>query len=420
MSAQQNSSLTIIGDSLAARTIRAEIQLAAGADAKVLITGETGVGKDLVARLVHQQSRRRLAPMATINCAGLPETLLESELFGHVRGSFTDAHRDKAGIFEAAANGTVFLDEVGEMSGRMQAVLLRFLETGELQRVGADRVHARVNVRVIAATNRDLLGEIREGRFREDLFYRLNVLHIHVPSLRERREDVPALLNHYLDHYCQRHGTGRRSFSDGAAAALAAYDWPGNVRQLKNVVERVVVKSGGPIIEVADLSREIDRSRPPVHGEPPRHDATDRSIVAELFSRIIDNHESFWTVAYAPFMARDLTRAQLTEIVGRGLERTAGNYRSLVALFNMPPSDYKRFLTFLTAHRCHVPFQAYRSAIPAVRRPLPLPAAERPRPHAIGNEAVGRERQSWRSAEASRSTPARGCFHTIAEPSRFA
>src|SRR4029079_14251469 len=149
-------------------------------------------------RLIHQGSRRRLAPMATLNCAGVPDTLLESELFGHVRGSFTDAHRDKPGIFESAANGTVFLDEVGEMSARMQAVLQRFLETGELQRVGADRVHARVNVRVIAATNRDLMAEIEAGRFREDLFYRLNVLRIHVPALRERSEDIPALLNHYL------------------------------------------------------------------------------------------------------------------------------------------------------------------------------------------------------------------------------
>lgn len=383
MIAQSRSELTLVGDSAATRAIRAEIQLAAGADAKVLITGETGVGKDLVARLIHHGSRRRMAPMATINCAGLPETLLESELFGHVRGSFTDAHRDKAGIFESAANGTVFLDEVGEMSSRMQAVLLRFLETGELQRVGADRVHARVNVRVIAATNRDLVGEIRAGRFREDLFYRLNVLHLHVPPLRDRREDVPALLRHYLAEYVQRHGGGGRTLSDAAMSTLTAYDWPGNVRQLKNVVERLVVKSTRPVIEVQDLPRDLElpRARPQEAGV---RTLVDRSVVADLLARMEEGGESFWSVAYAPFMSRDLTRAQLTEIVARGLERTAGNYRSLVTLFNMPPSDYKRFLTFLTSHRCHVPFQAYRSGVPTLRRPVPLRSIDPPAARAVG------------------------------------
>jgi DNA-binding NtrC family response regulator len=383
MTSQPKPEFTIVGDSAATRTIRAEIQFAAGADAKVLVTGETGVGKDLVARLIHQNSRRRLAPLATINCAGLADTLLESELFGHVRGSFTDAHRNKAGIFEAAANGTVFLDEVGEMTPRMQAVLLRFLETGELQRVGSDRVHARVNVRVIAATNRDLLAEIRAGRFREDLFYRLNVLHIHVPPVRERREDVPSLLTHYLDHYCSLHGVGRRTFSHDAIAALAAFDWPGNVRQLKNVVERIVVKTRQPTIELGDLPHDLDLTRASAPAEAAGR-LVDRSMVPDLLARMLEKRESFWSVAYAPFMARDLTRAQLTELVARGLERTAGNYRSLVTLFNMRPSDYKRFLTFLTSHRCHVPFQAYRSAVPAIGPVMPLRSAERTRARAVG------------------------------------
>jgi DNA-binding NtrC family response regulator len=376
--------LTIVGDSPATRAIRAEVQFAAGADAKVLVTGETGVGKDLVARLIHQRSRRRLAPMATINCAGLPETLLESELFGHVRGSFTDAHRDKAGLFESAANGTVFLDEVGEMSPRMQAVLLRFLETGELQRVGAERVHARVNVRVIAATNRDLMAEIGAGRFREDLFYRLNVLHIHVSPLRERREDVAELLRHFLDHYRAQHGVGERWISDAALAMLVKYHWPGNVRQLKNVVERLVVKTTKPTIDVPDLPHDLGISRTPPSTEPPARAAADRAVTAELLERMLEGGESFWSVAYAPFMARDLTRAQLTEIVACGLERTAGNYRGLVTLFNMPPSDYKRFLTFLTSHRCHVPFQAYRSGVPTLRGAVALRSVDRPAAHAVG------------------------------------
>jgi DNA-binding NtrC family response regulator len=384
MTTHQKSELTIIGESTTTQAIRAEIQLAAAADAKVLVTGETGVGKDLVARLIHHASRRRLAPLATINCAGLPESLLESELFGHVRGSFTDAHRDKAGIFESAANGTVFLDEVGEMSSRMQAVLLRFLETGELQRVGADRAHARVNVRIVAATNRDLFAEINAGRFREDLFYRLNVLHINVAPLRERKDDIPALLRHYLDLFCASHGVPQRSFSSAAMAALYAHQWPGNVRQLKNVVERVVVKSKQTTIDFNDLPQDLDLTRSPQAADARAHNHIDRSVVTDLLSRILDRRESFWTVAYTPFMERDLTRAQLTELVAEGLERTAGNYRSLVGLFNMPASDYKRFLTFLTSHRCHVPFQTYRSGIPLLRRPVAAEPMHQPARHAVG------------------------------------
>jgi DNA-binding NtrC family response regulator len=375
-----HSELTLVGGSAAADALRGEIQFAARADAKVLVTGETGVGKDLVARMIHNSSRRRLAPMATINCAGLPETLLESELFGHVRGSFTDAVRDKAGIFESAANGTVFLDEVGEMSARMQAVLLRFLETGELQRVGADRVHARVNVRVIAATNRDLTAEIHAGRFREDLFYRLNVLHIHVAPLRERREDVPALLQHFLREFTARHETGTRTFDEDVLSRLAAHDWPGNVRQLKNVVERIVVKATGPVIQVHDLPRDLvvpgatAASGAKVEREQP--------VVTELLARMFEGRESFWSVVHGPFMNRDITRANLTEVVSRGLERSAGNYRGLVSLFNMPQSDYKRFLTFLTSHRCHVRFQAFRTLPP--RSPLSFDRRENRAAQAVG------------------------------------
>jgi len=374
---------TLIGTSATAQALRGEIQFAAHSDAKVLVTGETGVGKDLIAQLIHQSSRRRLAPMATLNCAGLPDTLLESELFGHVRGSFTDAHRDKPGIFESAANGTVFLDEVGEMSARMQAVLLRFLETGELQRVGADRVHARVNVRVVAATNRDLIAEIEAGRFREDLFYRLNVLRIHVPPLRERPEDVPALLTYYLNEYSVRHAVGTRTLSAEALTRLSSHAWPGNVRQLKNVIERLVVKSTRSTIDVSDLPRDLDPVRPVVENAAERR-APERSVAAEMLARILEGRESFWTVAYAPFMQRDITRAQLTELVSLGLERTAGNYRSLVSLFNMPASDYKRFLTFLTSHRCHVPFQSFRSGVVVSRRVIPIRDVPERHAHAVG------------------------------------
>jgi transcriptional regulator with GAF, ATPase, and Fis domain len=203
----------LVGRSEAMRTIEADIECAARSDAKVLVTGETGVGKEVIARLIHHASPRAAGPLVTVNCAGLPDSLLESELFGHTRGSFTGAYRDKLGLLEMAPNGTVFLDEVGEMSTRMQVVLLRFLETGEIQRVGADKPHARVNVRLITATNRDLQQHIASGAFREDLYFRLNVIRMSVPPLRERRDDIPLLVDHFVNSYCQQHNVPRPEIS---------------------------------------------------------------------------------------------------------------------------------------------------------------------------------------------------------------
>src|SRR5580765_5658093 len=187
----------LVGASSALCELEQEIECAARSDAKILITGESGVGKDIVARLIHQRSRRQ-GPFVTINCAGVPDSLLESELFGHVRGSFTGAYRDKPGLAQMADNGTLFLDELGEMSLRMQALLLRFVESGEIQRVGSDRIDGRVNVRIVAATNRNLSERIAAGEFREDLYYRLNVIRLTIPPLRERGADVAILLQHYL------------------------------------------------------------------------------------------------------------------------------------------------------------------------------------------------------------------------------
>src|SRR5512140_2879943 len=224
----------LIGHSPAVAELRDEVGYAARSDAKILITGESGVGKEVVARLIHRQSNRSRAQLVTINCAGLPDSLLESELFGHVRGSFTGAYRDKPGLLETAHNGTIFMDEVGEMSLRMQALLLRFLESGEIQRVGAERAQARVNVRVIAATNRNLTDRIASKDFREDLYYRLNVIHLTVPSLRDRREDVAELLDHFIGHYSVRHSLPIPKLAPEALQQLVGYNWPGNVRELKN------------------------------------------------------------------------------------------------------------------------------------------------------------------------------------------
>ncbi|HWW86192.1 MAG TPA: sigma 54-interacting transcriptional regulator, partial [Vicinamibacterales bacterium] len=274
-----------IGASSCMRALREEVDRAARSDAKVLITGETGVGKEVFARLIHRRSTRRRGKLATINCAGVPDSLLESELFGHVRGSFTGAYRDKHGLLESAPNGTVFLDEVGEMSVRMQAALLRFLETGEVQRIGADRPHAHVDVRVIAATNRDLAADMRSGAFRRDLYYRLNVVRIHVPPLRERSQDIPALVEHFMRIYATQHRSLARGVSPEALELLQRYDWPGNIRQLKNIVERMVLRAMSPFIAVSDLPIEVMRnsSVAPWEGVEDVEDAAD---VEDRFHRV--------------------------------------------------------------------------------------------------------------------------------------
>src|SRR6202521_719915 len=242
---------------MAMREVAQEILCAARSNAKVLITGESGVGKEVVARLIHQGSQRSKSPLVTINCAGVPDTLLESELFGHMRGSFTDAYRDKRGWFDQADGGTVFMDEVGEMSLRMQALLLRFLENGEIQRLGSERVCSTVDVRIIAATNRNLMERTAQKSFREDLYYRLNVIHIAIPPLRERREDIPPLFDHFLQGYGKRHRIDPPRLLEESMARLVAYDWPGHVRGVKNAGERVVVRRGSEAIAPEDLPREI-------------------------------------------------------------------------------------------------------------------------------------------------------------------
>jgi transcriptional regulator with GAF, ATPase, and Fis domain len=332
------------------------------------------VGKEVVARLIHRQSARSSAPLVTLNCAGLPDSLLESELFGHVRGAFTGAYRDKPGLLEMAPHGTVFLDEVGEMSPRMQVVLLRFLETGEIQRVGAERSHTRVNVRLITATNRELEKEIVEGRFREDLFFRLNVIRFSIPPLRERADDVPLLVSHFLEVYGQAHRVSVSEVAPDAMDALVAYRWPGNIRELKNVVERLVVKARGESIRHADLPFDIVRSAAAAaSGAGAATDAEAAAALSraeELANQMLRGGQSFWAAVHPQFMSRDLTRTDLRRIIQIGLESTNGNYRMLVQRFNMPVDDYKRFLSFLRKHDCHLPFQRFRT-VPARLQPAP-------------------------------------------------
>jgi two-component system, NtrC family, response regulator AtoC len=351
----------LVGTSRAIREIEQEIENSARTDAKVLLTGESGVGKEVVAHLIHQASRRRFSPFVPINCAGVPDSLLESELFGHMRGSFTDAHKDKKGWLFQANGGTVFLDEVGEMSVRMQAVLLRFLETGEIQRVGSESAASTANVRVIAATNRSLLDRVADKNFRDDLYYRLNVIHITIPPLRDRKEDIPALLNHFVRGASESHRVPTPCLLDETVARLQSYSWPGNVRELKNVVERLVIRARSGVIPPGDLPQEIQmQSRAQTSSA-----ATPSSAADRLYVRMVADGESFWTAVYEPFMARDLTRDDLRAVITRGLEQTRGSYKLLLELFNVQAGDYKKLLAFLRKHQCHLPFQKFRSlAIP--------------------------------------------------------
>lgn len=364
----------LIGKSRLLQELQAEIEHVGRSGAKVLITGESGVGKEVVARAIAAGSPRPGAAFIPVNCAGIPETLLESELFGHVKGSFTGAYRDKPGKLEMATNGTIFLDEIGEMTLRMQGLLLRFLETGEIQKVGAERVAMAPNVRVIAATNRDLRELVAQGQFREDLFYRINVIHLVVPPLRDRREDIPALIDHFLNNFIavgsrasndrpDANGMGKpagaivRGITPDAVTMLTNYSWPGNVRQLENVLERLVVTGRRELIDVDDLPFEI---RTPLQtGVRPRRERR-RTVADDLFKKLVEERESFWNVVYPLYMNREITRGNVRDLIHKGLEEARGNYKIVLKLFNMEAREYKRFLNFLRKHDCQLPFKEYR------------------------------------------------------------
>jgi transcriptional regulator with GAF, ATPase, and Fis domain len=373
----------IIGRSPAIREVCALAERVAAGDAKVLITGESGVGKDLIARFIHARSPRAARPFVPVNCAALAETLLESELFGHVKGSFTGAFRDKVGKLERAHLGTVFLDEIGEMSLHMQALFLRFLEGGEVQPVGSERPGIKVDVRVLSATNKDLTDLVAASQFREDLMFRINVVRVHVPPLRDRREDIRALTEHVLA------SAGRPvRFTDNALKALERYRWPGNVRELQNLVERLIWTAPRELIDEPDLPAQIRAVRATVLPARERR----RQLADDLYAGLTSGALSFWTHVHVLFMNRDITRNDLRGLVRRGLAETRGNFRHMVKLFGMPPEDYKRFLNFLTTHDCMVdfrPFRAGRQEEP-LRPTTPLPGRHPDEPD--GGTRTGRER----------------------------
>jgi DNA-binding NtrC family response regulator len=325
---------------------------AAAGDAKVLITGESGVGKDLLAQYIHARSPRSDKPFVAVNCAAFPETLLETELFGHAKGSFTGAYRDKPGRLEAAHQGTIFLDEIGEMSLRMQAQLLRFVETGDMQTVGGSP-RARIDVRIIAATNRNLPERVARGEFREDLLYRLEVIHLRVPALRNRREDIRPLVALAVER------TKRPiQFSDEALKAMERYRWPGNVRELQNVVEHLAWMCKSAEVSLADIPEEIAADPRALLPKRERR----RQLSTELYDALVGGHYTFWDHIHTLFLGRDMTRHDLRQLLRRGLTETRGSYRAVSKLFGMPDSDYKSFMNFLATHDCVVDFHEFRTA----------------------------------------------------------
>ena len=352
---------SIVGSSAALqRVLTAGAQLASSS-VRVLITGETGVGKDLLARSIHCQSTRAHRRFVALNCAGLSETLLESELFGHVKGSFTGAYRDRVGCLEQAHHGTLFLDEIGEMSLRMQALLLRTLETGEIRPVGSDGAPIHVDVRVISATNRNLVEMIEQGKFREDLYYRINVTHLEVPPLRERVEDIREIVEHLLAV------NGSSLVLDEAVMQLfEKYRWPGNIRELQNVIGSLTGSVRGRPVVPEDLPRTMLGQS----GRGPSFRERRRTIADELYEGLTSGKLRFWEDVYPAFNRRDLTRTDLRMLIKRGLATTAGSYRRLLPVFRIDRQDYKRLLNFLAAHDCIVDHRTFRAG----GRPIELAA----------------------------------------------
>ena len=309
----------IVGESPTVKELLGAIAKVAPTDARVLVTGENGSGKELVARRIHRLSSRAERPFVEVNCAAIPTELIESELFGHEKGSFTGAHQQRVGRFEQADGGTLFLDEIGDMSLSAQAKVLRVLQEGKLERVGGT-VTLEVNVRVIAATNKDLLKEAAENRFREDLFYRLNVVPLRVPPLRDRQEDIPLLAEHFAALYTREQGLRPREFSPDALKRFMAYTWPGNIRELRNLVERLMIMAPGDSIEAADV---------PLGEGGPQGDSS-------LFGA--STFQAFKELSEAAFLARKLREnAGNVSQTARALEMQRSNLYKKIEKYGLTP-----------------------------------------------------------------------------------
>ncbi|MCK9524162.1 MAG: sigma-54 dependent transcriptional regulator [Proteobacteria bacterium] len=329
---ERESDAGIIGNAAPMRSLYRFIDALARSAATVVIQGESGTGKELVARAIHRRSPRSEHPFVPVNCAAIPETLVEAELFGYVRGAFTGAREHRKGLFEAAHQGTLLLDEIGDLSLRVQVKLLRALQDGEIKRIGATET-TRVDVRVIAATHMDLQDAMRTGRFREDLFYRLNVVPLFLPALRERKSDIPLLARHFLTRYAARAAHPVTGFSAEALAALQRYDWPGNVRELENAIERAVVVTRDPEIQLRDLPAALC----PPAGHPQSAAVRTALFYAPLFERPFAQAKQAATTQFAQAYTQAL------------LARTQGNVSRAAELAGLNRSNFRRLLRQLQA-----------------------------------------------------------------------
>lgn len=330
--------VVMIGRSARLQELHHKVEKIAPFEAPVLITGESGSGKESLAQAIYLLSPRRGKPYIAVNCPQFQEgNLTVSELFGHRKGSFTGATADRRGCFELANQGVLFLDEVADLHPSAQMMLLRALAFGEFQPLGAEETRA-ANVRVVAASNRTL-DELRsEQRFRDDLFFRLRYFHVHVPALRDREDDWRLLTEYFLCRLEAQYGIAKR-FSAASLRLLGGYPWPGNVRELASVITMGYAMSDGETIEPKDFASMLE--------QPPPAQA---NAGADLFRRLITGDVSFWEGVHAPFLARDLNRAQVREIIRRGLQHSGNSYRALLAAFHLPAGDYQKFMDFLRHH----------------------------------------------------------------------
>ena len=335
----------IIGQSREIREVYSQIKMAATSNTTVLIEGESGTGKELVARAIHKNSNRSDAPLITVDCGAIPDTLIESELFGSRRGSFTGATADRAGLIEAAHKGTLFLDEISNTSPSLQVRLLRVLQEKEVRRIGDAKGRA-VDVRLIAATNSNLEALVEEGQFRQDLFYRLNVLHITVPPLRKRKEDIPAIAQAFLERL-NKANKSRKRFSTAALEQLTAGHYRGNVRELQNLVERAYLRAAESntikqvAVNSADAGQEADE-------------------VSRWFKDLRDGRANFWSAVHSRYKKRDISREKVIALMDLGLRETHGSYKSVAKLFHVEENEYRRFMDFLRRNDCQPDFRPYR------------------------------------------------------------
>ena len=335
----------LLGKSQAIREIREKIQKMALCDLPVLITGETGVGKSLVAELIHQSGPRASKEFIHINCSNLSPELFESELFGHERGAFIGAVERKKGKLELAEGGTVFLDEIGDLHLYNQGKLLLFMDRGIFNRLGGNE-ELRANVRIIAATNKDLRQELKKGKFRQDLYFRLCVVEIYIPPLRERKEDIPILAEEILKKGSHRIGN-EKVLSSEVLDKLLAHHWPGNVRELENVLRRAMVYGDDHKI----ITEAIEFYNIAHHPSSEPNDAAS-NVVFQKYKEIVEGKKSFWEVVHKPFLRRELKREEVVEIIQMGLKE-AKTYKKLMKLFNAGKTykDYKNFMKIIRHHR---------------------------------------------------------------------